>query len=511
VHAASRLLDHDRFHWTDELWRGAPLSGSVFYELHIGTFTDEGTFDAAIERLDHLVELGVDQVEVMPVAAFAGEHGWGYDGVHLWAVHQPYGGPDGFKRFVDACHARGLGVVLDVVYNHLGPSGNYLSRFGPYFTDRHHTPWGQAVNLDDAESDEVRAWIVENALMWLRDYHVDGLRLDAVHALVDDRATHLLEQLSSAVDVLAAQVRRPLFLVAESDLNDPRVVTSREAGGYGVHAQWCDDVHHALHSLLTGETQGYYGDFGSLAALAKTLTGAFFHDGSWSSFRERHHGRPVDRRRVPAYRFLAYLNDHDQTGNRATGDRIGANLSPGLQLVGAALVLTSPFTPMLFMGDEWGASTPWQFFADHQEPELADAIRRGRRREFAEHGWSEEDVPDPQDPATFQRSKLDWAERDRAPHAELLDWHRTLLTLRRTVAELTDPRLDRVRVTFDEAARWVVVHRDGVRVAGNLAGSAQDVPIGGVVGDVLLASGDCEPRGTSVALSPESVAVMRMG
>jgi maltooligosyltrehalose trehalohydrolase len=512
VHGPSRVYDHGAFGWSDHLWRGRALPGSVVYEMHVGTFTDEGTFDAAAARLDHLVDLGVDHIEVMPVAAFPGRHGWGYDGVHLWAVHDPYGGPDAFKRFIDACHARGLGVVLDVVYNHLGPSGNYLASLGPYFTDRHHTPWGAAVNLDDAGSDEVRRWIVDNALMWLRDYHVDGLRLDAVHALVDERAVHVLEELTADVDALAAAVNRPLFLIAESDLNDPRMVTAREAGGLGVHAQWCDDFHHAVHALLTGERQGYYDDFGSLATLAKVYTDVFVHDGAWSSFRGRHHGRRVDRERVPGSRFVVYLNDHDQTGNRATGDRIVTNLSPGLQAVGAALVLTSPFTPMLFMGDEWGASTPWQFFTDH-EPELGELVSAGRRREFAEHGWDVEDVPDPQDPATVEHSRLRWDERAKDPHERILGWHRELLALRRRTPELTDPRLDRVAVEFDEAARWLVIRRGAVRVACNLAPAAQDVPLGSAAGELLFASAPDQGAlsGASVRLAPESVAVLRCG
>jgi maltooligosyltrehalose trehalohydrolase len=511
VHGPSRVYDHDAYRWSDRRWPGRALAGSVVYEMHAGTFTEDGTFDAAIDRLDHLVDLGVDHVEVMPVAAFPGRQGWGYDGVHLWAVHDPYGGPDAFKRFVDACHARGLGVVLDVVYNHLGPSGNYLSTFGPYFTDKHHTPWGAAVNLDDAGSDEVRRWIIDNALMWLRDYHLDGLRLDAVHALADGRATHVLEQLSEEVDALAAAMNRPLFLVAESDLNDPKVVTAREAGGWGVHAQWSDDFHHAVHALLTGERQGYYGEFGSLATLAKVYTHVFVHDGAWSSFRGRHHGRPVDRSRLPGSRFLAYLNDHDQTGNRALGDRIAGNLSPGLQAVGAALMLTSPFTPMLFMGDEWGASTPWQFFTDHQEPELAEAIRAGRRHEFAEHGWDADAVPDPQDRATVERSTLRWDELAKDPHDAILGWHRELLALRRRTPELTDPRLDRVAVDFDEAARWLVLHRGSVRVAVNLAATEQDVPLGAGAGEVLFASQPQQttPSGTSVRLAPESVVIVR--
>jgi len=483
----SRTYDHSAFRWTDRGWRGGPLHGSVIYELHIGTFTPEGTFDAAARRLDHLRDLGVDTVELMPVAAFPGRHGWGYDGINLWAVHEPYGGPDGLKRFVDACHARRLAVFLDVVYNHVGV-GNRLAAFGPYFTDAHVTPWGPAVNLDQPGSDEVRDFLIGNALMWLRDYHLDGLRLDAVHALEDRRALHFLEELAAEVQALAALLNRELVLIAESDANDPRLVTSREAGGYGLAAQWSDDFHHAVHAAVTGERQGYYADFGSLAALAKTLTRVFFHDGVWSAFRGRTHGRQVDVFRVPAHRFLSYLQDHDQVGNRAAGDRISAAVPSDLVKVGAGLVLTAPYTPMLFMGEEWGASTPWQYFTDHTDPGLARAVTEGRRAEFADFGWGATDVPDPQDEATFLRSKLDWPELEQGCHAELLQWYRELIALRRSRPELTDPRLGRVHVDYDEAERWLVVRRGRLRVVANLGPRGQRVPLDRPVAAVLAAS-----------------------
>ena len=461
VHGPSRWYDHDRFAWTDAGWRGRQLAGSVIYELHVGTFTAEGTLDSATERLDHLVWLGVDLVELMPVAAFPGVAGWGYDGVHPYAVHQPYGGPDALKRFVDACHDRGLAVCLDVVYNHLGPSGNYLPRFGPYFADKHHTPWGQGINLDDDGSHEVRRWVIDNALMWLRDYHIDALRLDAVHALADDSAVHLLAELSREVDALATHLGRPLSLIAESDLNDPAMVTPVEGGGLGMTAQWSDDLHHALHSLLTGEGQGYYADFAAdpVAALEKTYRGAFFHDGCHSSFRGADWGRPVDTDRVPGWRFLAYLQTHDQVGNRALGERI-SHLAPLDQVkLGAALYLLSPFTPMIFMGEEWGASTPWQYFTSHEEPELATAVREGRRREFAGHGWDAEDVPDPQDPETVRRSTLDWSELEKPEHAGLLAWYRDLIALRKARPELSDPRLSSADLQVSDGL--VTLHRGG--------------------------------------------------
>ena len=465
----SEVVDLGAYTWGDAEWRGVQLSGAVLYELHVGTFTRTGTFDAAIDRLDDLARLGVDIVEVMPVASFPGRHGWGYDGVGLYAVHEPYGGPAGFQRFVDACHTRGLGVCLDVVYNHLGPSGNHLGTFGPYFTDKYQTPWGAAVNLDDAGSDEVRAYVIDNAQMWLRDFHVDALRLDAVHALRDDRAVHLLEELSTDVDALSVRVGRPLWLVAESDRNDPRTTTPRAAGGLGIHAQWADDVHHGLHVLLTGEKRGYYADFAEPGALAKVLTGVFLHTGTWSSFRGRTHGRLLDRVRMPGWRFVASLQTHDQVGNRAVGDRLSASLDPGTLAGGAALLLTAATTPMLFMGEEWAASTPWAYFTDHTDPVLAAAVRQGRRDEFAGHGWDGDDVPDPQDVSTFEASRLDWDERREAPHARVLAWYRDLIALRRARADLRDPRLDRVVVRHDEAGRTVVVERGAHRVAVNLA------------------------------------------
>ncbi|MFG2054695.1 malto-oligosyltrehalose trehalohydrolase [Micromonospora sp. NPDC048930] len=485
VHGPSRRYDHSAFRWTDHGWTGRQLPGSVLYELHVGTFTPEGTFDAAIGRLDHLVELGVDLIELLPVNAFNGEHNWGYDGVCWYAPHQPYGGPDGLKRLVDAAHAKGLGVILDVVYNHFGPSGAYAPMFAPYLAEQSN-PWGRTVNLDGPHSDGVRRYIVDSVLMWLRDYHVDGLRLDAVHAMPDSRATHLLEEIAVEVEALSTHLGRPLSLIAESDLNDPRLITPREAGGYGLHAQWNDDAHHALHTLLTGERQGYYGDFGSLECLTDVLTGAFFHAGTWSGFRNRSHGRPVDRQRTPGHRFVAYLQNHDQIGNRATGDRISATLSTGLLRVGATLLMTAPFTPMLFMGEEWAASTPWQFFTSHPEPELATAVVAGRKREFGAHGWPPGEVPDPQDPQTFVRSRLDWAELDKPEHREMYDFYRRLIALRKRRPDLSDPRLDHVDVRHGD--QFLLMRRGECLVVANLAGKPQRINLPGVVRNVLLAT-----------------------
>jgi maltooligosyltrehalose trehalohydrolase len=506
VHGPSRVYDHGAFQWTDHAWTGRALPGSVLYELHIGTFTPGGTFDSAIKQLDHLVELGITLVEVMPVNSFDGSEGWGYDGVLWGAVHEPYGGPDGFKRFVDACHARGLGVVLDVVYNHLGPSGAYLDRFGPYFAGRND--WGPGLNLDGPDSDEVRRYVLDNALGWLRDFHVDGLRLDAVHALVDRRAVHLLEQLAAEVEALSAAVRRPLTLIAESDLNDPRMVTAREAGGFGLQAQWSDDLHHALHVALSGETNGYYADFAAPGALARTLREVFFHAGTWSSFRGRAHGRPVDTEKIPGYRFLVYLQNHDQVGNRATGDRLAATVSLGLLACGAAIVFCSPYTPMVFMGEEWAASTPWQFFASFPDPELAEAVRTGRRREFGRHGWGESEVPDPMDPATPARSRLNWAEKTEPGHREMLGLYRSLIALRRERPELVDPGLDGFDVRSAPDDSWIVVRRGDLHLVCNLGGTPATVPLEGRAGAVLLSWGDVTPSGCGVHLLAESFVLL---
>lgn len=478
VHSPSQLHTLDESLWTDSRWTGRQLAGSVVYELHVGTFTPEGTFAAAVDKLDHLVALGVDFVELMPVNGFNGTHNWGYDGVLWYTVHEGYGGPDGLQTLVDACHARGLGVVLDAVYNHLGPSGNYLDRYGPYLAQGANT-WGRSINLDGPDSGEVRRYIIDNALRWFREFHIDALRLDAVHALVDHTATHLLEDLAIETRRLSAHLRRPLTLIAESDLNDPRLITSRSAGGCGLDAQWDDDVHHAIHAAVSGERQGYYGDFGSMACLADTLRQGWFHAGTFSTFRGRTHGRPLDTRRTPASSLVTYTCTHDQIGNRAIGDRPGTYLDSGQLAVKAALVLCSPFTPMLFMGEEWGASTPFQFFTSHPEPELARATAEGRKAEFAEHGWSTDDVPDPQDPETFERSKLDWDELVREPHARLLDCYRSLLHLRRERAELTDPWLENLSVDYDEAGQWIVVHRGALRIACNLGAEPVTVPVGG--------------------------------
>ncbi len=446
VHGPSRTYDTAGFAWSDDDWRGPRDGegnlGGVFYELHVGTFTPEGTLDAAIAHLDHLVALGVDVVELMPLAAFPGRWNWGYDGVGLWAVDHSYGGPAALQRFVDAAHTRGLGVCLDVVFNHLGPEGNYLALFGPYFTETHLTPWGPAVNFDAAGSAEVRGFVVDACRRWFADFRVDALRLDAVHELQDDSERHILTELAAAVDELSAQLGRPMALMAESDLNDVTTVVPEDEGGLGMSGQWADDIHHALHVALTGEVGGYYADFGDADALRKTLTRAFFHDGTHSSFRGRRWGAPVDPGSVDGRRLMAYLQTHDQVGNRAMGDRISDTITAGQQAVGAALYLTSAFTPMIFMGEEWRASTPFQFFTDFGDPGLSEAVSAGRREEFSTHGWDGVEVPDPQAETTRDASVLRWDEVAEPEHGRMLRWYADLCRLRRAEPDLQLRRPD---------------------------------------------------------------------
>jgi len=483
VHGHSRTVDPATWQWTDQDWEGKDLRGSVIYELHVGTFTPEGTLDAAISRLDHLAELGVDIIELMPLAAFPGKAGWGYDGVALWAVHETYGGPEALARFVDAAHSTGIGVCLDVVYNHLGPSGNYLSVFGPYFTQAHHTPWGEAVNYDHDGSQQVRAFVIDSALRWLRDFHVDALRLDAIHEIKDDAAAadppqpHVLAELSDAVAALSAELGRPLSLVAEADLNDVGVITPTDeqppakAPSLGMTAQWADDVHHALHARLTGETQGYYGDFAEAGAWAKAYGRAFLHNGTWSTFRERNWGAPVPEDTDPR-RFVVFGSDHDQIGNRAVGDRPSTSLDDATLAATAALVLLSPYTPMLFMGEEWGTRTPFQFFTDHEEEDLARSVSEGRVREFAGFGWDADEIPDPQAAETVEASRLRWDELNEAEHIRMLAWYQALTALRRDL-------------TWSQRTAWpqvedingvLTVTYEDIVVATNLSGQERPAP-----------------------------------
>lgn len=461
VHGASRVIDHAAHHWRDHGWHGLPPAALVIYELHVGTFTPQGTFDAIIPRLPQLAALGVTALELMPVAQFPGERNWGYDGVFPFAAQQSYGGVDGLKRLVDACHAAGLAVILDVVYNHLGPEGNYLAEFGPYFTDKHCTPWGRAMNFDDAYSDGVRAYFIANARHWLERFHLDGLRLDAIHGIYDMSAQPFLRQLADDVAQLSAATGWRRLLIAESDLNDPRVTRPAARGGLGLDAQWNDDLHHALHVLLTGEEEGYYADFGRVADVAAALRAGFARPGAYSHYRKRRHGASAADR--PGAQFVAFLQNHDQIGNRLFGERLAGLVSFEALKVGAAAVLLAPFIPMLFMGEEYGEPAPFLYFISHTDPELIEAVRRGRRQEFARFTWSQ-DPPDPQAESTFQASKLTWERRALPPHAPLLAFYTALLRLRRTLPALARLDKEALEATADESRRVLRLRR---RAAGS--------------------------------------------
>jgi len=506
VHGLSRLYDQQAFVWSDVHFKAPPLASAVIYEMHIGTFTQEGTLDAAIGRLDHLVYLGATHVELMPVASFAGDQGWGYDGVALFSVHQPYGGPDALKRFVDAAHGKGLSVLLDVVYNHFGPVGNYTGKFGPYLVESHHTPWGGAVNFEDGGAHQVRRFFCDNALMWMRDFHIDGLRLDAVHGFIDRSAIHFLEQLSAEVEVLAATLARPFVLIAESDLNDPRIVTPREAGGLGMDAQWNDDFHHALFAVLNpGPTGGYYVDFGKLSQLAKALERDFVYDGLYSKYRNRIHGRSTGN--LSQHRFVGFIQNHDQVGNSATGDRLVEIIGFDRARIAAALVLLGPSIPLLFQGEEWAASSPFQYFADHDEPEMARLVSEGRKREFAAFGWDPNLIPDPEKRETFERSKLKWDEVSEGAHREMLAWYRELIRLRRSTPSLNDGQPGHTCVRYDQNEMWLCMERGNVTVICNLSKDELRVPMPQGKRLILNSHANVRERDGQAYLPKDSVAI----
>jgi maltooligosyltrehalose trehalohydrolase len=467
-------------------FRQQPLRDAVIYELHVGTFTPEGTYAGAQAKLSHLVELGITHVELMPLATFPGRRGWGYDGVDLFAPFPGYGTPQELAAFVDACHELGLAVLLDVVYNHLGPDGNYLARYGPYFTDRYRTPWGAAINYDGAHSDAVRRFFIDNALMWLRDYGFDGLRLDAIHAIFSFDAVHVLEELATAVKELAEGLRRSFVLIAESDLNDPRLVRPPSRGGFGLNAHWSDDFHHALHRFFTGETDGYYADFQGLEDVARALRDGYVYQGQHSPYRGRRHGRPP--RSVDADQIVVSAQNHDQIGNRAQGERLSMMLGvPELEAI-AALTLLSPFVPLLFQGEEWGARTPFLYFTDHENAELGRLVAEGRSKEFNSFRWQGA-VPNPQEMQTFERSKLDWSELSRPPHAQLFEWYRRLIRLRKE--KMTGPSgtgRGKAAVKFDARAGWLTFVHGGVLCVFNFAAAAQRVRLPSGEWDLALRS-----------------------
>jgi maltooligosyltrehalose trehalohydrolase len=467
-------------------FRQQPLRDAVIYELHVGTFTPEGTYTGAQAKLSHLVELGITHVELMPLATFPGRRGWGYDGVDLFAPFPGYGTPQELAAFVDACHELGLAVLLDVVYNHLGPDGNYLARYGPYFTDRYRTPWGAAINYDGAHSDAVRRFFIDNALMWLRDFGFDGLRLDAIHAIFSFDAVHMLEELATAVRELAEGLRRSFVLIAESDLNDPRLVRPPSRGGFGLNAHWSDDFHHALHRFFTGETDGYYADFQGLEDVARALRDGYVYQGQYSPYRGRRHGRPP--RSVDADQIVVSAQNHDQIGNRAQGERLSMMLDvPELEAI-AALTLLSPFVPLLFQGEEWGARTPFLYFTDHENAELGRLVAEGRSKEFSNFRWQGA-VPNPQEMQTFERSKLDWSELSGPPHAQLFEWYRSLIRLRKE--KMTGPSgtgRGKAAVKFDARAGWLTFVHGGVLCVFNFAAAAQRVRLPSGEWDLALRS-----------------------
>jgi maltooligosyltrehalose trehalohydrolase len=492
VHGASHVLDAAELSTRGPAdFSVKPLRDAVIYELHIGTFSPAGTYAGAQERLSHLVELGITHVELMPLATFPGRRGWGYDGVDLYAPLPAYGTPAQLKRFVDACHERGLGVLLDVVYNHLGPDGNYLSAYGPYFTDRVKTAWGEAINYDGPGSDEVRRFVIDNALMWLRDYGFDGLRLDAVHSMFSFEAVHVLEELAAAVRRLSVELGRDLVLVAESDLNDPRLVHPAARGGYGLDAHWVDDFHHAIHRYFTGEDAGYYADFRGLRDIATALTEGYVYQGQYSAFRQRRHGRPP--LGVAVDQMVVCAQNHDQIGNRARGERSSMLLDVAQLKAIAALTLLSPFVVLLFQGEEWGASTPFLYFTDHQDVQLGRLVTEGRAREFESFRWSGE-VPNPQAPATFERSKLDWSELAEPPHAQLLDWYRRLIALRAERA--AENRRAKPKVKFDETAEWLRFEYAGVLMLFNFSPAPRRIALPAGVWE-LAASSDPHDQETA--------------
>jgi len=455
VHGPSEVISSE-FAWNDSCWFGLPLKDYILYEVHVGTYTPEGTFDAFIPHLDYLVDLGITAVELMPVVQFPGTRNWGYDGAYPFAVHTAYGGPAGLKRLVDACHAKGLAAVLDVVYNHLGPEGNYLVKFGPYFTSRHKTPWGEAVNFDDEYSDGVRRYFTENAIYWLKEFHFDALRLDAVHAILDFSAEPFLERLGVVTRELSEKMNRRLYLIPESDLNDARLIRPRELGGYGLDAQWCDDFHHSLRALLTAERTGYYQDFGELAHLAKSFREGYVYSGQYSRYRRRRHGNSS--REAPAERFVVFSQNHDQVGNRMQGERLTELVEFDALKLAAAVVLLSPFLPLLFMGEEYGETARFPYFISHGDPRLVEAVRKGRRDEFLEFQW-EGEPPDPQSEDTFRSAKLNHSLKSSGHHAALLAFYKELIRLRKKIPALAHLRKETMAVRAFESEKVLLVRR----------------------------------------------------
>jgi maltooligosyltrehalose trehalohydrolase len=481
VHGPSRIVNPASFEWSDRAWSGIPLKDFIIYEFHAGTFTREGTFESVIPRLLYLRDLGITAIEIMPVAEVPGNRNWGYDGASLYAPQSSYGGPDGLRKLVDACHQHGLAVVLDVVYNHLGPEGNYLPEFAPCFTDTHHTPWGKAINFDGPESDGVRRFIIDNALYWLTEFHVDALRLDAIHGIYDFGARHVLDELSDAFQRQARHLKRQAWVIAESDLEDVRIINPRSKSGYGLDAQWHDDFHHALYALLTDQREGFLMDFGSLGDLSKSIRDGFVFDWKYSRYRQRHHGSSSKDR--PGEQFVGFIQNHDQVANTSRGKRLASLVSAGEQKLAAVLTLCSPFLPLLFMGEEYGETAPFFYFTSFEDRGLAEAVREGRKRELGSH-YSESDFADPQALTTFEQCKLDWSKTATSPYVEMLRLYRDLMSLRKRHTSLGNCRKDLTEIQFDEQAKTFVMRRadpagSSALLILNFSGEARRVAVAG--------------------------------
>lgn len=510
VHGPSRIVNPASFRWSDQSWSGIPLKDLIIYEFHTGTFTREGTLESVIPRLPHLRDLGITAIEIMPVAEVPGNRNWGYDGASLYAPQSSYGGPIGLKKLVDACHQHGLAVVLDVVYNHLGPEGNYLPEFAPCFTDAHHTPWGKAINFDGPESDGVRRFVIDNALYWLTEYHVDALRLDAIHGIYDFGARHVLDELSEAFQSQARRLRRQAWLIAESDLEDVRIINPRATGGYALDAQWHDDFHHALFALLTGQREGFLADFGAIADLSKAIRDGFVFDWKYSRYRRRHYGSSSKER--PGEQFVGFIQNHDQIANTSRGKRLSTLVPAGQQKVAAVLTVCSPCLPLLFMGEEYGETAPFLYFTSFDDPDLAAAVTEGRIKELGTH-YSESDFADPQAPDTFERCKLDWSKTAIFPHAEILRLYRDLISLRKRHPSLRNGRKDLTEIQFDEQAKWLVMKRSdpsgsSALLACNFSSDPQIIPVAGHARPrrLVLWTGDGAYGGSPAARPIETLA-----